>query len=111
MKSNTEFVAPETFTSHLHTARVQIAKGAITQTHSHENETIILVLEGICRFRIAERVVTLKKDGVLRVPAREFYSAEALADTIALKIATVSRQEGHRVAVPHYDPDQYLWGV
>lgn len=96
MKSNhAEFIKSEplsTSNSHIHAARLEITKGAITEPQSHSWETIIIVLEGACRLRVAERVVTLKNDEVVRIPARESYSAEALADTIALKIATVSRQ-------------------
>jgi quercetin dioxygenase-like cupin family protein len=111
MKSNKQFIKPQT-SSALSAARVEVSKGAITQTHSHETETIVIVLEGAWRFQLAGRAVTLKKDEVLRIPAHEHYSAEALADTVALKIAsTANHAPKEPIALPHDDPDQYLWGV
>lgn len=99
----------------LKTVHVEIAKGAVTHKESYSSETIFVVLEGAWRFSVAERVVTLGKDEVLRIAPHEQYSAEALADTIALKITPVSHQEkesqNQYVARPHDDPDQYLWGV
>jgi quercetin dioxygenase-like cupin family protein len=115
MKSNhNEFLKPDslsTLNNHFHAARVAVARGSITQNHSNETEVMIIVLEGAWRFHFPKRVVTLKKDEVLRIPAHEPYSAEALADTIALKVAAGTPQDHQPLALPHDDPDQYLWGV
>lgn len=91
--------------------RVEVAKGAVSAGESHQNETIILVLEGEWRIRLAGREATLRRDGVLRIAAHERYSSEALADTIALKIAAGPHHGGGHAALCHEDPDQYLWGV
>jgi quercetin dioxygenase-like cupin family protein len=107
--ANTEFMESKT-TKPLPAVRIEIAQGAVAHNQSHSSETLVIVLEGVWRFRMPDRVVTLKKDELLHIPAREFYSSEALADTVALKIAP-SRQENQYVAMPHDDPDQYLWGV
>ena len=103
--ANTGFIESKT-SKPLSAIRIEIAKGNATHDQSRPLETIMIVLEGAWHFHVAERVVTLKEDEVLRIPARECYSAQALADAIALEIATITRQ-----AVPHEDPDQYLWGV
>ena len=95
----------------LNLTRVEVAKGAVSSGESHQSETIILVLEGEWRFRLAGREATLKKDGVLRIAPHESYSSEALADTIALKIAAAPHHGSSHVASSHEDPDQYLWGV
>jgi quercetin dioxygenase-like cupin family protein len=114
MKSNhTESLKLETLSINrpLHAARIEIPQGAVAHNQSHASETLVIVLEGTWRFSVAESVVTLTKDEALRIPAHECYSAEALTDTIALRIATASRRESQYVAMAHDDPDQYLWGV
>jgi quercetin dioxygenase-like cupin family protein len=108
VKSNNAEFIPQ---SGLSATRVKIASGAVTRTQSHETETIIVVLEGTFRLRLGARLITLKKDNALRIPAHQDYSAEALADTVALKIAATTHQESQHTAQPHDDPDQYLWGV
>lgn len=107
--TNTEFLQPQKSKT-LHASHVELAKGTVAHNQSHAAETLVIVLEGAWRFRLPGRVVTLKKDELLRIPARELYSAEALADTTALKIATEIPREPQHPARPE-DPDQYLWGV
>jgi quercetin dioxygenase-like cupin family protein len=109
-ETNTELPQPQLSES-LNMTRVEVAKGAVSSGESHQSETIILVLEGEWRFHLAGREATLKKDGVLRIAAHEPYSSEALADTIALKIAPIRHHGCGNVAPSHEDPDQYLWGV
>lgn len=108
--TNTELVESRTSNA-VNAALIQMTKGEITQMQTHPSETIIVVLEGAWRFRIEGRAVTLNKDEVLRIAAYEYYSSEALTDTIALKIEGLSHDEVQQLALPHEDPDQYLWGV
>lgn len=108
--TNKDFIQSKTPKA-FNAARVKVAKGAVTQTQTHQSETIVIVLEGAWRFQLAERAVTLRKDEALRIGAHEPYSAEALADTVALRIAAVPHYDGQHVPPPHDDPDQYLWGV
>lgn len=90
---------------------MELSVGTITQTHSHDTETIVVVLEGASRFGLSRGIVTLEKDEVLHIPAHQEYWAEALADTVALKIATAPNHETQDMAHLHEDPDEYLWGV
>lgn len=97
-------------TRNLHAIRVEIGRGTTAISQSQPSETIIVVLEGVWRFRLPGGVVILNRDEVLRIPAHQRYSSEALADTIALRIVATS-QDTYQPGVAHEDPDQYLWGV
>jgi quercetin dioxygenase-like cupin family protein len=95
----------------LNATRIEIAQGTVSESEGHASETIVIVLEGVWRFRLAGRVVTLKKDEVLRIPALERYSSEAIADTIALQVTTSLHSGSQRVGSLPEDADEYLWGV
>ena len=41
-------------------ARVEVAEGSVTQEHSHNNEEVVMVLEGAWRFHLPARDVTLR---------------------------------------------------
>ena len=88
-------------------------RGAVTQPHSHENEEVVVVLQGAWRFHIGSREVTLRANQMLAIPRGVEHSSEAIEDTIALDICTPTRAdwisgEDH---VLHHDPDEYLWAV
>ncbi len=90
---------------------LEVAKGSVTQAQRHDTECIVIVLEGAWRFRLEGRLVTLRQDEMLRIPAHAEHWAEALADTIALKIVSGSGEGFQNAAHRRDDPDQYLWGV
>jgi quercetin dioxygenase-like cupin family protein len=110
IETNTELPQSQ-LPERLNLTRVEVAKGAISSGESHQSETIILVLEGEWLIRLAGREATLRRDGVLRIAAHESYSSEALADTVALKIAPPPHKGSGQTSHSHEDPDQYLWGV
>ena len=91
-------------------AKVEIRKGSVTQSHRHETECVVVVLQGAWRFRLPERTVTVAANQVLRIPPGEEHTAEALSDTVALAISSAPSDWSccYRF-LP--DPDQYLWGV
>jgi len=94
-------------------ARVEVKEGAVTHSHSHENEEMVLVLKGSWRFHLPSGDVTLGANQLLRIPGGIEHSSEALEDTLALDICAPARADwlnGTDRSL-HYDPDQSLWGV
>ena len=94
-------------------ARVEVKAGAVTHSHNHENEEMILVLKGSWLFHLPTGDVTLGTNQLLRIPAGVEHSSEALEDTVALDICAAVRADWlNGTDRPlHYDPDQSLWGV
>ena len=94
-------------------ARVEVAKGAVTQTHSHEGEEIIFVMKGAWRFNLPSGEVTLTGNQVLSIPPGVEHSSEALEDTVALDICSLIRFDWLRGEdrFLHRDPDDFLWAV
>src|SRR5258705_8994818 len=94
-------------------ARVEVKKGAITHSHSHENEEMILVLKGSWRFHLENGDVTIGVNQMLRIPPGTEHSSEALEDTVALDICAPTRADWLSGADRslHSDPDESLWGV
>jgi quercetin dioxygenase-like cupin family protein len=94
-------------------ARVEVKKGAVTNSHSHENEEVILVLSGSWRFDLPNGAVTLGPNQMLCIPKGVEHSSEALADTVALDICAPTRPDWINGAdsLLHYDRDQSLWAV
>jgi len=94
-------------------ARVEVKEGAITHSHRHENEEMILVLTGTWRFYLPSGEVTLEANQMLSIPPGVEHSSEALEDTVALDICAPTRRDwltgsDRRL---HHDPDQELWAV
>ena len=94
-------------------ARVEVKQGAITYSHSHANEEMILVLKGSWRFHLPNGDVTLEPNQLLRIAPGMEHSSEALEDTVALDICAPARSDWLTGADRplHYDPDQSLWAV
>lgn len=94
-------------------ARVEVKQWAVTQTHRHESEEVIIVLKGAWRFHLPSGEVTLRDNQMLAIPPGVEHSSEALEDTIALDICTPTRLDWltGEDRFLHQDPDQYLWAV
>jgi quercetin dioxygenase-like cupin family protein len=94
-------------------ARVEVNGGAVTQTHHHQNEEVIIVLKGAWRFHLPTGDVTLRENQMLAIPSGVEHSSEALEDTVALDICTPRRVDWitGEDRFLHQDPDQYLWAV
>ena len=94
-------------------ARVEVKEGAITLAHRHENEEMIIVLQGAWRFHLPSGDVTVAPNQMLRIPPGVEHSSEALQDTVALDICAPCRMDWLTGADRplHSDPDQWLWAV
>ena len=94
-------------------AKVEVKEGSITLPHRHDNEEVIIVLEGLWRFRLPSGEVTLGENQMLSIPSGVVHSSEALADTVALDVCSAMRAgwaNGDDQPL-HCDPDQSLWAV
>ena len=94
-------------------ARVEVKEGAITLSHSHDSEELIIVLSGAWCFHLPDHDVTLTDTQMLWIPPGVVHSSEALADTVAVDICTPTRNDwlSGEDRPLHYDPDQSLWAV
>jgi quercetin dioxygenase-like cupin family protein len=77
-------------------AHVYLAKGAVVPKHSHHNEQITYILEGVLRFRLGDEqseIVDVAAGEVLTIPADVPHAAEALDDTLDVDIFTPPRAD------------------
>lgn len=94
-------------------AKVEVAVGEVTQTHSHESEEVIFVLKGAWLFRLPDGDVIVRENQMVFIPPGVEHSSEVLEDTIALDICSKARpdwQAGIDKRL-HSNPTQFLWGV
>jgi len=86
------FVAGE----HAMLAQIYLAKGCIVPKHSHENEQITWVVEGLMRLKLGEdgeQVVELGPGDVLHIPPHVPHEAEALEDTLDVDVFSPPRSD------------------
>ena len=77
-------------------AHVYLKKGCVVPKHSHENEQLTYILEGVLRFRIGDdgaEVVDVRAGEVLHIPSHVPHEAEALEDTLDVDIFDPPRQD------------------
>ena len=77
-------------------AQVYLAKGAIVPKHSHENEQLTYILEGLLRFTLGDdesEVVDVAAGQVLHLPSHLPHQAEALETTLDVDIFAPPRQD------------------
>ena len=74
-------------------ARLILRKGAIVPLHSHHNEQITYVLEGLLRFQIDGRRIDVRGGEVLCIPPHLPHEAVAIEDTIDIDIFNPPRQD------------------
>ncbi len=94
-------------------ARLEVAKGATTRAHQHEQEEIIILLKGAWLFHFSTGDLTLYPNQMLTIAPGAEHSSEVLEDVVAIDVCTPKRQDwihGEDRAL-HYDPDQELWAV
>ena len=77
-------------------AHVYLAKGAVVPKHSHHNEQITYILEGVLRFRLGDdesQQVDVAAGEVLHIPANLPHTAVALEDTLDVDIFSPPRED------------------
>ncbi len=74
-------------------ARILLKKGARVPLHSHHNEQVSYVLDGVMKFFIDNREVTVAAGEVLCIPPNMPHEAIALEDTVDLDIFNPPRQD------------------
>jgi quercetin dioxygenase-like cupin family protein len=74
-------------------ARIILYKGCIVPMHSHDNEQISYVLEGVMKFLIQGKEIVVAAGEVLVIPSGVPHSAEALEDTVDLDVFCPPRED------------------
>lgn len=75
---------------------VYLDKGCIVAKHSHENEQLTWIVEGVLRFWLGEdesEVVDVAAGEVLHIPSNVPHKAEALETTLDVDIFSPPRQD------------------
>jgi quercetin dioxygenase-like cupin family protein len=83
-------------TERLMLAHVYLEKGCVVPKHSHENEQLTYILEGVLRFFLGEdesEVVDVAAGEVLHIPSHLPHEAEALETTLDVDIFCPPRQD------------------
>jgi quercetin dioxygenase-like cupin family protein len=83
-------------TERLMLAHVYLEKGCVVPTHSHENEQLTYILEGLLRFSLGEdgsEVVDVAAGDVLHIPSNLPHAAEAIETTLDVDIFCPPRQD------------------
>jgi quercetin dioxygenase-like cupin family protein len=77
-------------------AHVYLKQGAVVPKHSHHNEQITYILEGVLRFELGEdgsQQVDVAAGEVLHIPANLPHTAVALEDTLDVDIFSPPRED------------------
>jgi quercetin dioxygenase-like cupin family protein len=74
-------------------ARILLKKGARVPLHSHHNEQVTYVLDGVMKFFLDNREVIVSAGEVLCIPPSMPHEAIALEDTVDLDIFNPPRQD------------------
>jgi len=83
-------------TERLMLAHVYLEKGCLVPKHSHENEQLTYILEGVLRFSLGDdesEVVNVAAGEVLHIPSNLPHKAEALETTLDVDIFCPPRQD------------------
>ena len=83
-------------TERLMLAHVYLEKGCVVPKHSHENEQLTYILEGLLRFSLGEdqsEVVDVAAGEVLHIPSHLPHQAEAIETTLDVDIFCPPRQD------------------
>jgi quercetin dioxygenase-like cupin family protein len=83
-------------TERLMLAHVYLEQGCIVPKHSHENEQLTYILEGLLRFSLGDdesEVVDVAAGEVLHIPSHLPHKAEALETTLDVDIFCPPRQD------------------
>lgn len=94
-------------------ARIEAESGSTTHSHRHNNEEVIILLQGCWRFRFPSGEVTLLPNQILIIPPGVEHSSEVVENVVAIDVCSPGRTDwlSGDDAFLHSDPDQNLWGV
>ena len=70
-------------------AQIFLKKGTYVPLHSHEAGQMIYVLEGLLRFVVGQRLLTVGEGEVLHVPAGLRHQAKALDDSFQIVVTQI----------------------
>ena len=77
-------------------AQIFFDEGCLVPEHSHPNEQLTWVINGVLRFRVGEEPgeqIDVRAGEVIRIPAGVPHQAEALEDTFEVDIFSPPRQD------------------
>ncbi len=74
-------------------ARIALKKGARVPRHSHMNEQLSHVVEGVLRFLLEDKEVTVRAGEMLCIPPHAPHEVIALEDAVAFDIFNPPRQD------------------
>jgi quercetin dioxygenase-like cupin family protein len=76
-------------------AHIYLDKGARVPMHSHDNEQITYLLEGVLKFWVGEerKEIVLNAGEVLHIPSNVPHEAEALEDCLDVDVFSPPRQD------------------
>jgi quercetin dioxygenase-like cupin family protein len=80
-------------TERLTIAHLRIAAGGSVPMHSHENEQITYVVEGLLVFHSPEGEIRVGAGGVLVIPPNVPHAVDALEDSLAIDSFAPRRQD------------------
>lgn len=90
----TEMVSRKVLTGHHQVlAQVYLKRGAQVPLHTHTNEQMVYVLQGVLQCRVGGRDVAIYEGEVLHVPAGVPHQAEAIEDTFQLVVYAQIRED------------------
>lgn len=94
-------------------AKLEVMKGEVTQSHSHDTEEVIFVLKGAWLFHLPDGDALLGENQMLCIPAGVEHSSEVLEDTVAIDICSQNRPDWRsgQDKILHTNPEQFLWAV
>lgn len=80
-------------TSNLTIARIHLTRGAVVPDHSHANEQVTTLIEGLIKFVYPEGEIILRPGETLEIPPHVSHRVEALEDSVALDIFAPRRED------------------
>ena len=90
----TEMISRKIVTGHRQMlVQVYLKRGAQIPMHTHENEQMVYVLQGMLRCLVGRGHVTVQEGEVLHVPSGVRHQAEAVEDTFELVVFTPIRED------------------
>ncbi len=91
-------------TENMTLARVRFKEGAEVAPHAHENEQVVMVLEGSIRFRVGDEEAVVSAGQSVSIPSNAPHSTEALEPSLVLDFFSPRREDWIR------GDDAYLRG-